>query len=241
MSTMSAASSGNMRTAGTSMAAARAKVGAWGGIVFAVLIAASVFIAPIPPQASDPVDTITSYFADHRAVLLAGQYLGGLGVIALLVFIGAFAALLRSMEGERGSLVVGSVGGAFITAAMAIAGSAVMMTLAFTGRGGDAATTRVFFNLFQSLSTLLWFSIVPWVVLASLMVGSAILLESAISFLGLGDPNRVSWGYMIGASRDLIRLAWWNSISASKAIASGSSGIRPASALARLMASAHRS
>jgi peptide/nickel transport system permease protein len=54
-------------------------------------------------------------------------------------------------------------------------------------------------------------AIAPVVVLASLMVGSAILLESAISFLGLGDPNRVSWGYMIGASRDLIRLAWWNS------------------------------
>lgn len=43
------------------------------------------------------------------------------------------------------------------------------------------------------------------------MVGSAILLESAISFLGLGDPNRMSWGYMVGASRDVIRIAWWNS------------------------------
>jgi peptide/nickel transport system permease protein len=54
-------------------------------------------------------------------------------------------------------------------------------------------------------------AIAPVIVLASLMVGSAILLESAISFLGLGDPNRMSWGYMVGASRDLIRLAWWNS------------------------------
>lgn len=50
----------------------------------------------------------------------------------------------------------------------------------------------------------------PVIVLGSLMVGSAILLESAISFLGLGDPNRMSWGYMVGASRDVIRLAWWN-------------------------------
>lgn len=52
----------------------------------------------------------------------------------------------------------------------------------------------------------------PIVVLGSLMVASAILLESALSFLGLGDPNLMSWGYMIGAGRSVIRLAWWMSV-----------------------------
>jgi peptide/nickel transport system permease protein len=52
----------------------------------------------------------------------------------------------------------------------------------------------------------------PIIVLASLMVASAILLESALSFLGLGDPNLMSWGYMIGAGRSLLRLAWWMSV-----------------------------
>jgi peptide/nickel transport system permease protein len=51
----------------------------------------------------------------------------------------------------------------------------------------------------------------PLIVSASLMVGTAILLESALSFLGLGDPNVLSWGYMIGASRTVIRRAWWMS------------------------------
>jgi len=46
-------------------------------------------------------------------------------------------------------------------------------------------------------------------VLASLMVAQAILLESSLSFLGLGDPNTMSWGYMIGAARTVIRTAWW--------------------------------
>ena len=41
------------------------------------------------------------------------------------------------------------------------------------------------------------------------MVASAILMESALSFMGLGDPNRVSWGSMIGAGRDVIRTAWY--------------------------------
>jgi len=50
------------------------------------------------------------------------------------------------------------------------------------------------------------------VVLASLMVASAILLESALSFLGLGDPNLMTWGFLIGSGRSVIRLAWWMSV-----------------------------
>lgn len=49
----------------------------------------------------------------------------------------------------------------------------------------------------------------PIIVLASLMVAQGILLESSLSFLGLGDPNIMSWGYMIGAARTVIRTAWW--------------------------------
>jgi peptide/nickel transport system permease protein len=30
--------------------------------------------------------------------------------------------------------------------------------------------------------------------------------------MGLGDPNMMSWGFMIGASRTVIRQAWWTSV-----------------------------
>jgi peptide/nickel transport system permease protein len=52
----------------------------------------------------------------------------------------------------------------------------------------------------------------PIVVLSSLMVATAILLESALSFLGLGDPNLMTWGFLIGAGRSVIRIAWWMSV-----------------------------
>jgi peptide/nickel transport system permease protein len=52
----------------------------------------------------------------------------------------------------------------------------------------------------------------PIIVLASLTVASAVLLEASLSFLGLGDPNLMSWGFMIGAGRSVIRLAWWMSV-----------------------------
>jgi peptide/nickel transport system permease protein len=51
----------------------------------------------------------------------------------------------------------------------------------------------------------------PVIVAASLMMATAILTESAISFLGLGDPNLMSWGYMIGSARTVLRQAWWMS------------------------------
>ena len=38
---------------------------------------------------------------------------------------------------------------------------------------------------------------------------TAILMESALSFMGLGDPNVVSWGSMIGTGRELVRTAWY--------------------------------
>ncbi|MDO9712875.1 ABC transporter permease [Paracraurococcus lichenis] len=49
----------------------------------------------------------------------------------------------------------------------------------------------------------------PVVVTASVMVATAILNEAALAFLGLGDPNLVSWGSMIGAGRDQLRTAWY--------------------------------
>ena len=49
----------------------------------------------------------------------------------------------------------------------------------------------------------------PLIVAATLTVGAAILFESGLSFLGLGDPDTMSWGLMIGANRDFLFEAWW--------------------------------
>tara|TARA_B100000780_G_scaffold278956_1_gene254608 strand:+ start:3975 stop:4847 length:873 start_codon:yes stop_codon:yes gene_type:complete len=44
----------------------------------------------------------------------------------------------------------------------------------------------------------------PIIVQAALMVGSAILFEAGLSFLGLTDPNIISWGQIIGSNRPYI-------------------------------------
>lgn len=55
-------------------------------------------------------------------------------------------------------------------------------------------------------------AISPVIVLATMMIATAILTESSLSFMGLGDPNIMSWGYIIGAGRTVIRQAWWISV-----------------------------
>ena len=49
----------------------------------------------------------------------------------------------------------------------------------------------------------------PLIVTATLIVGVAILFEAGLSYLGLSDPNIMSWGFMIGSSRDYIFETWW--------------------------------
>jgi len=62
-------------------------------------------------------------------------------------------------------------------------------------------------------------TIAPVVALASLQVGGAILIEASLSFLGLGDPNVISWGYMLNNAQSFVRRAWWMSVFPGLAIA----------------------
>jgi len=50
----------------------------------------------------------------------------------------------------------------------------------------------------------------PLIISGTLVIGIAILFEAGLSFLGLGDPNVMSWGLMIGASREYIIDSWWS-------------------------------
>lgn len=49
----------------------------------------------------------------------------------------------------------------------------------------------------------------PVIVYASVVMAVAILLESALAFLKLSDPNVASWGNLIGLGRDVLRVQWY--------------------------------
>lgn len=66
----------------------------------------------------------------------------------------------------------------------------------------------------MSESRIMWTQILPnclapVIIVASILVATAILVEAGLSFLGLGDPNVMTWGKMIGDGRASLRTAWY--------------------------------
>ena len=79
-------------------------------------------------------------------------------------------------------------------------------------------------------SRILWRELLPNVmpsaaVLLGLLFGQAILLEASLGFLGLGDPNAVSWGLLAGQAQGFLRVAWWLAVFPGLAIAAAVLGI----------------
>jgi len=55
-------------------------------------------------------------------------------------------------------------------------------------------------------------SIQPVIANSTLLIAAGVLTEAALSFLGLGDANKASWGRMIYEGRTSILTAWWPSV-----------------------------
>ena len=68
---------------------------------------------------------------------------------------------------------------------------------------GGASNTRLIFR------EILPNAMGPIIVSAPLLVGRAMLTEAGLSFLGLGDPSRISLGVMLYQSRPFVQFAWW--------------------------------
>lgn len=49
----------------------------------------------------------------------------------------------------------------------------------------------------------------PVIVYASVVMATSILLESALAFLNLSDPNVPSWGNLVGQGRSVLRTEWY--------------------------------
>lgn len=74
-------------------------------------------------------------------------------------------------------------------------------------RVAGASNTRIIFrHIFPNVANTL-------IVLATLQVGTVILLEASLSFLGAGiPPPDPAWGLMVAEGRDFIATSWWLSM-----------------------------
>ncbi len=46
-------------------------------------------------------------------------------------------------------------------------------------------------------------------VVLGLLLGQVLLIEASLAFIGVGDPNAVSWGALAGQAHPYLRVAWW--------------------------------
>lgn len=50
------------------------------------------------------------------------------------------------------------------------------------------------------------------IIYLALLLAFVILIEASLGFLGLGDPNAISWGFLAGQAQQFLRVAWWLSV-----------------------------
>jgi peptide/nickel transport system permease protein len=178
-------------------------------------------------------DVLATLIYGGRATLLVGAVAAMLSVI-IGITLGAFAGyyggkvdavLMRITEFFQvlpallfAMVVVTLFGPTLITVTLAIG------SVSWTG---TARLTRAEFMKYRDLefvraeraigarhARIIWKVILPnalppLIVSATLAIGAAILFEAGLSFLGLGDPNQMSWGLMIGSSRQYVLSCWW--------------------------------
>jgi ABC-type dipeptide/oligopeptide/nickel transport system permease subunit len=50
------------------------------------------------------------------------------------------------------------------------------------------------------------------IVLTTLQIATAILVEAGVSFLGFGDPNAITWGQQLQGASEAVKEAWWEGV-----------------------------
>lgn len=131
-------------------------------------------------RATEMFQVLPRFFLVIVAIALFGP---GLDRIVLVLGLTSWPVLARVVRGE----VVAMRELAFVSAAEA------------TG----ASSARI-----------IWHELLPnvlpnVVVLLCLLFGQVLLVEASLGFLGLGDPNVLSWGLLAGQAQGFLRVAWW--------------------------------
>jgi len=152
---------------------------------------------------------LVSIFIGVSIGALAGFYRGFVEEILMRVteFFQVLPTLLFSMVivalfGASLTMITVAIGVVSWTAVARITRSEFLrireLEYVMASRASGVSNTKLMFRI------ILPNALPPIIVQSALMVGSAILFEAGLSFLGLTDPNVVSWGQIIGSNRQYI-------------------------------------
>ncbi len=191
--------------------------------------------APRFPLGTDPSgrDIAAQIFHGARTSLLIGgvatavSLFIGIGVGAVAGFCGGWADDLLMRVTEAFQTLPGFL---LLLVLVAVFGSAittVTLAIGIVSWPATARLTRAEFLTLRSrefvqscrtlgmgnarimLREILPNALPPVIVYAGVVMASSILLESALAFLNLSDPNVASWGNLIGAGKGVLRVQWY--------------------------------
>ncbi|HDQ06063.1 MAG TPA: ABC transporter permease [Candidatus Bathyarchaeota archaeon] len=111
---------------------------------------------------------------------------GGLSMVVLMIGVFSWAADARIIRGE----VLRVKESEFIEASKSL---------------GASKRRIVFRHIFPNVLHVI-------IVLTTLMIASAILVEAAISFLGFGDAAAITWGQQLQKANEAVKEAWWEGV-----------------------------
>jgi len=111
---------------------------------------------------------------------------GGLSMVVLMIGLFSWAADARIIRGE----VLRVKESEFIEASKAL---------------GASKRRIVFRHVFPNVLHVI-------IVLTTLMIATAILVEAAISFLGFGDAAAITWGQQLQKANEAVKEAWWEGV-----------------------------
>lgn len=157
--------------------------------------------------------------------IIAG-YFGGFVEIVLMRIVDAFLAVPAVLV----AIVLGATLGPSFENVVAVIGLLYWPRYARQVRGETLSIKRSDYVMLarvagcsdlRILATHIFPNLVPsLLVLASLQVGAAIILEATLSFLGVGiPPPQPAWGVLVEDGRGMLATAWWVSLFPGIAIA----------------------
>jgi len=111
---------------------------------------------------------------------------GGLSMVVLMIGVFSWAADARLIRGE----VLRVKESEFVEASKSL---------------GASKRRIVFRHIFPNVLHII-------IVLTTLMIASAILVEAAISFLGFGDAAAITWGQQLQKANEAVKEAWWEGV-----------------------------
>lgn len=117
---------------------------------------------------------------------VAPSNIGGLSIVTLMIGLFSWASNARIIRGE----VLRVKESEFIEASKSL---------------GASKRRIIFRHIFPNVLHII-------IVLTTLMIATAILVEAAVSFLGFGDPAAITWGQQLQKANEAVKEAWWEGV-----------------------------